>query len=246
MDDMGNIVAALRTSPTQTFTNVTFPEGYAVARMGARLEKTVPRLTAANFVAAATSGQIQSELAPRRQQPRGPALPRLVPDRRQRDRGADRRPPLAADDPGGQQRRHPERPEPRRSFAVRGPHRGVDDREGGQGRRGPGPHRPRHLQPAVRRHAAADRRHPLLRAGLRRRRSARCRAPTRRTTRTSTSACRPRRSPTRARSRSRPRCTRRPTPTRRRAPVASRASGCTTCWPTRTGATPSPPPTRTT
>ena len=64
MDDMGNIVAALRTSPTQTFTNVTFPEGYAVARMGARLEKTVPRLSAANFVAAATSGQIQSELAP--------------------------------------------------------------------------------------------------------------------------------------------------------------------------------------
>jgi UPF0755 protein len=64
MDDMGNIVAALRTSPTQTFTNVTFPEGYAVARMGARLEKTVPRLTAANFVAATTSGQIQSELAP--------------------------------------------------------------------------------------------------------------------------------------------------------------------------------------
>ena len=46
MDDMGNIVATLRTSPAQTFTNVTFPEGYAVARMGARLEKTVPRLTA--------------------------------------------------------------------------------------------------------------------------------------------------------------------------------------------------------
>lgn len=64
MDDLGNIVAALRTSPAQTFTNVTFPEGYAVSRMGARLEKTVPRLTAANFVAAATSGQIQSALAP--------------------------------------------------------------------------------------------------------------------------------------------------------------------------------------
>jgi UPF0755 protein len=63
-DDLGNIVAALRTSPGQTFTNVTFPEGYAVARMGARLEKTVPRLTAANFVAAATGGQIRSELAP--------------------------------------------------------------------------------------------------------------------------------------------------------------------------------------
>jgi peptidoglycan lytic transglycosylase G len=64
MDDLGNIVAALRTSPAQTFTNVTFPEGYAVSRMGARLEKTVPRLSAANFVAAATSGQIQSALAP--------------------------------------------------------------------------------------------------------------------------------------------------------------------------------------
>ena len=64
MDDLGNIVRALRTSPEQTFTNVTFPEGYAVARMGARLETTVPRLTAANFIAAATTGQIRSELAP--------------------------------------------------------------------------------------------------------------------------------------------------------------------------------------
>ena len=63
-DDLGNIVRALRTSPEQTFTNVTFPEGYAVARMGARLETTVPRLTAANFIAAATTGQIRSELAP--------------------------------------------------------------------------------------------------------------------------------------------------------------------------------------
>jgi UPF0755 protein len=64
MDDMGNIVRALRTSPEQTYTNVTFPEGYAVARMGARLEKTVPQLKAANFVAAATNGQIHSDLAP--------------------------------------------------------------------------------------------------------------------------------------------------------------------------------------
>ncbi len=63
-DDMGNIVGILRTSPTETYTNVTFPEGYAVARMGARLEKSVPRLSAAKFVAAATSGQIHSELDP--------------------------------------------------------------------------------------------------------------------------------------------------------------------------------------
>jgi UPF0755 protein len=63
-DDMGNIVKSLRTPPTQTFTNVTFPEGYAVARMGARLERDAPRLSEAKFVAAATSGKIRSELAP--------------------------------------------------------------------------------------------------------------------------------------------------------------------------------------
>jgi peptidoglycan lytic transglycosylase G len=63
-DDMGNILASLRTSPEQTFTNVTFPEGYAVARMGARLQRDVPRLSAAKFVTAATGGQIRSELAP--------------------------------------------------------------------------------------------------------------------------------------------------------------------------------------
>ena len=63
-DDLGNIVAALRTSPEQTFTNVTFPEGYAVARMGSRLQRDVPRLSEAAFVQAATDGQIRSELAP--------------------------------------------------------------------------------------------------------------------------------------------------------------------------------------
>jgi UPF0755 protein len=63
-DDMGNIVAALRTSPEQTFTNVTFPEGYAVARMGARLQRDVPRLSAAKFVQATSDGKIRSELAP--------------------------------------------------------------------------------------------------------------------------------------------------------------------------------------
>jgi UPF0755 protein len=63
-DDMGNIVAALRTSPEQTFTNVTFPEGYAVARMGARLQRDVPRLSAAKFEQAASDGKIRSELAP--------------------------------------------------------------------------------------------------------------------------------------------------------------------------------------
>jgi UPF0755 protein len=63
-DDMGNIVAVLRTSPAETFTNVTFPEGYSLTRMGTRLQSTVPQLSAAKFVVAATNGQIHSELNP--------------------------------------------------------------------------------------------------------------------------------------------------------------------------------------
>ena len=34
-----------RRRPTQTFTNVAFPEGYTVAQMAARLQETVPRLS---------------------------------------------------------------------------------------------------------------------------------------------------------------------------------------------------------
>ena len=55
----------------------------------------------------------------------------------------------------------------RSAYALPGADRRLDDREGGQDRRGSGAHRPGHLQPPLRGHAAADRRHALLRAGRR-------------------------------------------------------------------------------
>ena len=235
MDDMGNIVAALRTSPTQTFTNVTFPEGYAVARMGARLEKTVPRLSAANFVAAATSGQIQSELAPGVGNLEG----LLFPDSYQ----------IGGSETEAQIVARLSQQMTRVANSV-----GIQNSQSLVGR---SPYEVLVVASMIEKEAKVDEDRALIARVIYnrlfvgtplqidatlyygqdpRRRSAPCRPPTRRTTRTSTSACRPRRSPTRARSRSRPRCTRRRTPTRRRAPAASRASGCTTCWRTRAGA----------
>ena len=53
--------------------------------------------------------------------------------------------------------------------AVPDPDHRLDDRAGGQARRGPAEDRPRHLQPALSaRHAAADRRHAALRPAARR------------------------------------------------------------------------------
>ena len=63
-DHMGNIMRILRTPPSETFTKVTFPEGYTISRMGARLEEKVPRLSAADFAAAATDGTIRSVWSP--------------------------------------------------------------------------------------------------------------------------------------------------------------------------------------
>lgn len=64
LDHMGNLMRVLRTPPEQTFTSVTFPEGYTVAKMGDRLAQTVPRLTAADFVDAAQGGRIRSAWLP--------------------------------------------------------------------------------------------------------------------------------------------------------------------------------------
>jgi UPF0755 protein len=63
-DHMGNIMRVLRTPPSQTFTKVTFPEGFTIAKMGARLEQRVPRLSASDFGVAATLGNVRSTLLP--------------------------------------------------------------------------------------------------------------------------------------------------------------------------------------
>ncbi len=63
-DHMGNIMRILRTPPSETFTKVTFPEGYTFQKMGRRLEEKVPRLSAIDFNLAATSGNIRSVWSP--------------------------------------------------------------------------------------------------------------------------------------------------------------------------------------
>ena len=45
-DHMGNIMRVLRTPPAQTYTKVTFPEGFTLAKMAERLSAKVPRTDA--------------------------------------------------------------------------------------------------------------------------------------------------------------------------------------------------------
>lgn len=61
LDHMGSILDTLATPPEETFTSVTFPEGFTVAKMADRLAATVPTITADEFLAAVTSGQVRSE-----------------------------------------------------------------------------------------------------------------------------------------------------------------------------------------
>ena len=64
LDHMGSLLETLSTPPEETFTSVTFPEGFTVARMAERLAATVPTITAEEFLAATSSGQVRSEFQP--------------------------------------------------------------------------------------------------------------------------------------------------------------------------------------
>jgi UPF0755 protein len=63
-DHMGNILARLRTPPSQTYTKVTFPEGLTVAEMAVRLDNTIVPMTFADFMAAAADPAIVSTVRP--------------------------------------------------------------------------------------------------------------------------------------------------------------------------------------
>ena len=63
-DHMGNIMRILHTPPSETYTKVTFPEGYTYEQMAARLNDKVPRLAAVDYNIAATDGQIRSDWLP--------------------------------------------------------------------------------------------------------------------------------------------------------------------------------------
>jgi UPF0755 protein len=63
-DHMGNVMLALNTPPSATYQQVTFPEGYTVAKMAARLNAVSPRLSVDDFVTAATNGVVRSTYSP--------------------------------------------------------------------------------------------------------------------------------------------------------------------------------------
>ncbi len=63
-DHIGNIRKVLATPPSQTFVNVTFPEGFTVDQMGERLASLSPHLSAQRFVEIARAGEVRSVFQP--------------------------------------------------------------------------------------------------------------------------------------------------------------------------------------
>lgn len=63
-DHMGNIVARLRIPPDRTFTQVTFPEGFTIDQMAARLGATVVRMNADDFRAATLAPSARPQFLP--------------------------------------------------------------------------------------------------------------------------------------------------------------------------------------
>ena len=67
---MGDVMASLATPPAATFVKVTFPEGFTIEQMGARLADRTLRLNAEQFVVLASSSDVESWL----RNPRQPSL----------------------------------------------------------------------------------------------------------------------------------------------------------------------------
>jgi UPF0755 protein len=63
-DHIGNIVGTLRTPPAQTYTKVTFPEGFTIAQMANRLDESSERMTAAGFLTAASAPEVVTSYRP--------------------------------------------------------------------------------------------------------------------------------------------------------------------------------------
>lgn len=63
-DHMGNVLARLRTPPNQTYSKVTFPEGFTVAEIAARLDEEVVPMRARRFLRAANNPDVISAFRP--------------------------------------------------------------------------------------------------------------------------------------------------------------------------------------
>ena len=61
---VGNIMKVLNTSPSLTFTKVTFPEGFTVAKIAARLGEKIPRISPQDFLATAENPDFVSLFGP--------------------------------------------------------------------------------------------------------------------------------------------------------------------------------------
>jgi UPF0755 protein len=59
-DHIGNLMRVLRTPPSLTFVNVTFPEGFTLDKMSQRLSAKLPRIDPTAFMTAVTDGSIRS------------------------------------------------------------------------------------------------------------------------------------------------------------------------------------------
>jgi len=59
-DHVGNVLAVLRTPPNETFVNITFPEGFTLRQIAARLAAKLPNFSADAFLAAANDPTIPS------------------------------------------------------------------------------------------------------------------------------------------------------------------------------------------
>ena len=63
-DHIGNVLARLRTPPDETYIQVTFPEGFTIEQMAARLADQQPRLDVEAFIAAANAPDVISAYRP--------------------------------------------------------------------------------------------------------------------------------------------------------------------------------------
>ena len=63
-DHLGNVVGVLRTPPSLTYTNVTFPEGFTLEKMSERLSAKLPRMDPKGFMTAVSDGSVRSPLQP--------------------------------------------------------------------------------------------------------------------------------------------------------------------------------------
>lgn len=63
-DHLGNVMRVLRTPPSLTYTDVTFPEGFTLEKMSQRLSAKLPRVDPQAFMTAVTDGSIRSAVEP--------------------------------------------------------------------------------------------------------------------------------------------------------------------------------------